>query len=55
MRQFYVKYKDGSKDWIDPVLTFKETEDQFIVGNGYYDYTIDKVVVDTWEFLELEE
>jgi len=55
MKQFHVTFKDGSQDWVDPVITFEETSHQFIIGNGFYDYTYDKDVVDTWEFLEVEE
>lgn len=55
MKQFHVIFKDGSQDWVDPVVTFNETETQYIIGNGWYDYTYDKDVVDKWEFLEVQE
>lgn len=55
MKQFHVVFKDGSQDWVDPVVTFKETETQYVIGNGWYDYTYDKDVVDKWEFLEVAE
>jgi len=55
MKQFHVVFKDGSQDWIDPVLNFEETDEYYIINNGYYDYTIDKEVISTWEFLEIPE
>ena len=55
MRQFHVTFKDGSQDWVDPVVTFNETETQYIIGNGFYDYRYDKNVVDKWEFVEVND
>lgn len=55
MKQFHVIFKDGSQDWVDPVIMFKETETQYIITNDWYDYTYDKDVVDKWEFIEVAE
>jgi ribosomal protein S27AE len=39
-------YKDGSRDWFDPVdedvFDAAETEDKYIIDNGHYVYEVEK-------------
>lgn len=48
-QEFVVEFKDGSRDWVDPVLDVQETEDQIIVNNGMYDYKYDKLAITKWQ------
>lgn len=47
--------KDGTKDWIDPVIEVIETEQLItIVGFGLYKHEFDKDAVDHIEYTEVE-
>lgn len=48
-QEFVVEFNDGSRDWIDPVVSVSDTGTQIIVNNGMYDYKYDKSEVKKWQ------
>lgn len=48
--EFYCEYKNGSRDWVDPVLSYEHTEETIIVFNGSFHYSFDKEDLSGWVF-----
>lgn len=49
--EFVVEYKDGTRDWIDPVLRVEETADMIFVTNSYLGentYTFYREMIADW-------
>lgn len=46
--EFVVEFKDGKRDWVDPVFGVEETDEHIIVSNGAFEYTYDKEKIDKW-------
>lgn len=51
--EFWVIFNNGSQDWVSPVVSVEETETQFIINNGVYDYTYDKSVIKSHQIVEI--
>lgn len=50
-KEFVVEYKDGTRDWVDPVVSVVETGDTIVVTNGFNmkPYEFDKKDIDKWQ------
>lgn len=46
--EFVVQFKNGGRDWIEPVIEIKEDDYLIYVYNGYYTYEFVKTDVDKW-------
>lgn len=46
--EFVVEFKDGKRDWVDPVFGIDEGEEYITVSNGNFKYTYDKKLIDKW-------
>lgn len=46
--EFVVEFKDGTRDWVDPVYGIEEDDDYITVSNGTFEYTYDKKLIDKW-------
>lgn len=46
--EFVVEFKNGSRDWIDPVIDISEDETTIYVDNGYCEYEFLKKDIDKW-------
>lgn len=45
--EFVVEFKDGTRDWVDPVINVSEDDTTIYVDNGYV-YEYPKSKVDKW-------
>ena len=45
--EFVVEFKDGSRDWVDPVIDITEDDDWIYVDNGYK-YHYEKASIRQW-------
>jgi hypothetical protein len=45
--EFVVEFKDGSRDWIDPVIDVNEDDAYIHVSNGH-DYRYEKELIARW-------
>lgn len=45
--EFVVEFKDGSRDWVDPVIDVTEDVDWIYVDNGHK-YQYRKTLIDKW-------
>lgn len=54
MMQFQCVFKDGTKDYVDPVKTLEETDTQVLVNNWCFPepYVYEKADLEYWEILE---
>ena len=49
--EFVVFNKDGIQtDSIDPVLFYTESDDHFVIDNGFNVYMVEKIAGETYEF-----
>jgi len=48
-KELYLLYKDGSYDWICPVLVFEETDSELMCHNGSNNYVIEKSKLEKWK------
>ena len=55
MEELYIEYKDGTRDWVDPILEKTISETQIIVHNGGYEYSFDLENIKFYEFREIKE
>ena len=56
MRQAVIYFKDGTKDWIDPLDRLPVyTETEIEISNGVYTYTFIRDLVNRVEIIEVEE
>jgi len=46
--EFVVEFKDGKRDWVDPVFSLDEEEEYITVSSGSFEYTYDKKLIDKW-------
>jgi len=54
MRQAVIAFSDGTKDWIDPVLSVIETEEIIEIDNGFNVYIFPKKDVAKIDYVEIE-
>jgi len=45
--EFVVEFKDGTRDWVDPVIDVSEDDNTIYVDNGHV-YEYPKSKVDKW-------
>lgn len=45
--EFVVEFKDGSRDWVDPVIYIHENDECVFVDNGH-EYQYEKKLIDKW-------
>jgi hypothetical protein len=48
-QELYVKYKDDTYDWVCPLISFEETEEQLIANNEEYQYKMNKSEIEKWK------
>ena len=46
--EFTCKFKNGKRDWVDPVVDVEETDTHVNVYNGAFWYTFDKDDMELW-------
>ena len=46
--EFVVEFKDGTRDWVDPVRSVDEGDKYITISNGMFEYTYDKEKIDNW-------
>ena len=55
MQRAIIYFKNGRKDWIDPVVDVIQTDTTITIDNGYNFYEFQKSEVDHIEYEEMEE
>ena len=45
--EFVVEFKDGSRDWVDPVIDVTEDDEWIYVDNGHK-YQYEKKLINKW-------
>lgn len=45
--EFVVEFKDGSRDWVDPVIDITEDDEWIYVDNGHK-YQYEKELIENW-------
>ena len=50
-----IYFKDGAKDYIDPIISLNETESILEIYNGYNNYEFEKKDIEHFDIIEVKD